>query len=788
MLFTQYRRLCGLLAILLSPLAAQSQKQSEPLRFLGNASLPPMTSLHEGRPEGVVVDLAYAVAGKAGLSVKIEAMDWPEAQQLVAAGKADALLQINPTPERQTLFDFSDILLDSNFHIFRRIDRGNIHGLDSLKGRKVGVESGGFSIQYLKQHDEIDVIVVPSWEAAFKMLHDGQLDAVFVDRWAGEYELYLHQLSDIVRVDPPVVTDHSRIAVKKGNAKLLERINFGLREIARDGTRQAIVNRWQGKEVVYLTRESIRRWGVGGIIAIAVLLFAVVYARVVKQRNISLQQKVEAQGRLRLFIEHAPAALAMFDRQMRYVSVSQRWLEDYGLSGQNLLGRSHYEVFPEASERWKEFHRRGLAGEVLRKEADRFERVDGRVQWLHWEIRPWHDAAGVVGGIVIFTEDITERRQAEEALRHSEERWSTTLQSIGDAVISTCAQGKIVFMNEVAEKLTGWSLSEAQGRDLEAVFDIVQEVTRIKPENPVSKVLRFGKVISLANHTLLIQRDGTEVPIEDSAAPIRNAAGDIEGVVLVFHDVSEQRMAEAALLRSEKLASVGRMAATIAHEINNPLASVTNLLFLARTADGLPEPAGRYLETADEELKRVTHITRQSLGFYRETNRPTPASVTAILDSAIEVLQSRIKAKSAVIERKWDGDVHVTAVAGELRQVFSNLLANSLDAIDENGVVKFRVSTGPAAKNGECCVRVTIADNGKGISAAKRPHIFEPFFTTKGAIGTGLGLWVSKRIVDSHGGAIRVRSSTDGSRRGTVVLVVLPVEGTAAAHGQSAGA
>jgi len=119
---------------------------------------------------------------------------------------------------------------------------------------------------------------------------------------------------------------------------------------------------------------------------------------------------------LRLFIEHAPAALAMFDCQMRYLSVSQRWLEDYGLSGQNLLGRSHYEVFPETSERWKEFHRRGLAGEVLREDADRFERADGRVRWIYWEIRPWHDAAGTVGGIVVFSTDITELYAANEEL------------------------------------------------------------------------------------------------------------------------------------------------------------------------------------------------------------------------------------------------------------------------------------------------------------------------------------------------------------------------------------
>jgi PAS domain S-box-containing protein len=614
-----------------------------------------MISLHEGRPEGVVVDLAYAVAEKAGLSVKIEAMDWPEAQQLVAAGKADALLQINPDPERQAIFDFSDILLDSNFHIFRRIDRGDIHGLNSLQGKKVGVEAGGFPREYLEQHDEIQAIVVPSWEAAFQMLHQGQLDAVFVDRWVGEYQLYLHQFGDIARVDPPVVTDHSRIAVKKGNAKLLERINFGLREIAQDGTRQAIVNRWQGKGIVYLTRESFDRWVFGGILAIAVLLFALVYARVLKQRNISLQQKVEAQERLRLFIEHAPTALAMFDRDMRYIAVSHRWLSDYSLGKRDLRGMSHYDIFPEIGEAWKEAHRRGMAGEVLRAEGDRFQRADGSVQWVRWEIRPWRNATGEVGGIVIFTEDITERKRAEQAL-----------------------------------------------------------------------------------------------------------------------------------LRSEKLASVGRMAATIAHEINNPLAAVTNAIYLAMTVENLPPSARQFLDTADEELKRVAHITRQSLGFYRESTAAVPTSVAAVLESAIEVLKSRIKAKHALIEKQWDGNVQVTAVAGELRQVFTNVLSNSLEAIGENGTIKFRVSTGTGV-NANHYVRITVADNGKGIDRDMRQHLFEPFFTSKASTGTGLGLWVSKQIIDKHGGMIRVHSSTNGSRRGTAVSVVLPV-GTALVKSQPAGA
>jgi signal transduction histidine kinase len=146
------------------------------------------------------------------------------------------------------------------------------------------------------------------------------------------------------------------------------------------------------------------------------------------------------------------------------------------------------------------------------------------------------------------------------------------------------------------------------------------------------------------------------------------------------------------------------------------------------------------------------------------------------MESAVDLLKSKIAAKRAVIEREWDGDVEITAVAGELRQVFSNLLANSLDAIDEGGTIKLRVSAGTASGKGHRCVRVTIADNGKGIPASSRKHLFEPFFTTKGTIGTGLGLWVSKRIVGHHGGSIQMRSNASGSQRGTIFSIVLPIE------------
>jgi signal transduction histidine kinase len=151
-----------------------------------------------------------------------------------------------------------------------------------------------------------------------------------------------------------------------------------------------------------------------------------------------------------------------------------------------------------------------------------------------------------------------------------------------------------------------------------------------------------------------------------------------------------------------------------------------------------------------------------------------------VLESAVDLLQGKIKTRQAVVEKQWDGDVQITALAGELRQVFSNFLVNSLDAIDDRGIITLRVSSCTVFGTGNRQVRITVADNGKGISADMRQHLFEPFFTTKGAVGTGLGLWVNKQIIDKHGGTIRVRSSTNGNRRGTVVWIVLPAEATPA--------
>ncbi|HLI04211.1 MAG TPA: HAMP domain-containing sensor histidine kinase, partial [Terracidiphilus sp.] len=197
------------------------------------------------------------------------------------------------------------------------------------------------------------------------------------------------------------------------------------------------------------------------------------------------------------------------------------------------------------------------------------------------------------------------------------------------------------------------------------------------------------------------------------------------------------------------------------------------LLFLAATTEGLPPAAREYLEEASAELGRIAHITRQALGFYRESVTPGEVRVDAMLDSAADLVKRKIAAKRVIVEKQFRVHPKVTAIGGELRQVFSNLLVNSVDAVGEQGAIKIRVSQG-FNHAGRRSVRITVADNGSGIPLASRQHIFEPLFTTKGAVGTGLGLWVARQIVEKHGGKIQMRSSISGPRRGSTFSVLLP--------------
>lgn len=268
-------------------------------------------------------------------------------------------------------------------------------------------------------------------------------------------------------------------------------------------------------------------------------------------------------------------------------------------------------------------------------------------------------------------------------------------------------------------------------------------------------------------------------PMEDTFLdfvyqPMRDADGNIYSILVLGVDVTERKRAEQALMQSEKLAAVGRLSASIAHEINNPLEAVTNLLYLMEKSEELPESILGFTRLAQQELARVTQIATQTLRFYRQTTAKTAVRVTELLDSVIKLYQGRLTSAGVKVVRQYRGAEPLDCFDGELRQVFTNLIGNALDASRSGGEIIVHEREATDWRTGRKGVLIIVADKGHGMSKETADRIFEPFFSTKGLTGTGLGLWVSLEIIQKHQGKVRVRSSASPARHGTVFAVFIP--------------
>jgi PAS domain S-box-containing protein len=364
-------------------------------------------------------------------------------------------------------------------------------------------------------------------------------------------------------------------------------------------------------------------------------------------------------------------------------------------------------------------------------------------------------------------------------MKQRDEWFRVTLTSLGDAVMTTDPEGTVTFLNPVAEELIGLGIATVKGRPIGEVFQIFNESTHQPVENPIKEVLNSGKVVSLANHTVLKRTDGEMVPIEDSAAPIRDSCDQIIGAVLVFRDATLERRARDILRNSEKFAAAARIAASIAHEIHNPLDSVVNLLYLLKH-DPSPEERAEFIDMAQGELARVTEISRAMLCMHRESRTPVLLDLSSVLRSVMVLMERSMTEAGITVRTKLASNAVLSGYPAELRQVFSNILDNAVEASSPGGRIEVSVlSTGPRRARGKAAatlggVVVTIADHGHGIPAKLLMDLFQPFFTTKGERGTGLGLWISRSVVEKHGGTITVESRTSPEDHGTTFTIFLP--------------
>ena len=338
--------------------------------------------------------------------------------------------------------------------------------------------------------------------------------------------------------------------------------------------------------------------------------------------------------------------------------------------------------------------------------------------------------------------------------------------SSDDAIISKDLTGVITTWNAAAARLFGYAPEEIIGHSV--LMLIPPELHTEEPE--ILRKVTAGQRIE-HYETRRRRKDGQLLDISLTISPIRDASGTIVGISKIARDITQRKQAEAALFESERMAAIGRMAASIAHEVNNPLEAILNLTYLLSNNTSLDQEAQKYTAMLLDEVLRVSEITKQTLSFYRDTSRTAVVDMAELLDGILRLHRPTLEKKSIRILTRYQSGACVSARPGELRQVFTNLVLNSIDAMPNGGDI--RVSVTHADHHTAACV--TVADNGPGIPAAIRSRIFEPFFSTKHAKGTGLGLWISQGIIRKYGGTIRLRTWNDPARpTGTAFRVCLP--------------
>lgn len=471
----------------------------------------------------------------------------------------------------------------------------------------------------------------------------------------------------------------------------------------------------------------------------------------------------------------------VFDLNHRFTYANDALLAMWGLTWEEAIGKNCLELGYEpwhAAMHDREIDQVIATGKPVRGDVP-FTGTNGR-RVYDYIFFPVFGPQGEVVAVGGSTRDVTDRTNTEEALRESERRYRELLDALPVAVYTTDAEGRITLYNEAAAAFAGRRAEPAKER-----WCITHRLYRPDgtflphDECPMAVALRTGEP-QHGVEAIAERPDGTRAWFIPHPTVVRDASGDVIGGINVLVDITERKQAEerqqqseAALRKSEKFAGAGRMAATIAHEINNPLEAIVNLWYLLSQDQSLSADSQELVKTLGAELSRVSHITKQTLQFYRDGKTPGPVDLAEPLNAAVSLFSRKATLAGTTIETHYRTSAAIFGFAGELRQVFANLIGNALEA--DATTITIRVSPGRDwehhARPG---VRVTFADNGSGIPADSVARLFEPFFTTKDEKGTGLGLWVSKGIVQKHEGWIRMRTSTRQARHGTTFELFLP--------------
>jgi PAS domain S-box-containing protein len=436
----------------------------------------------------------------------------------------------------------------------------------------------------------------------------------------------------------------------------------------------------------------------------------------------------------------------------------------FGYEAEEMIGQPILRLIPEELH-----HEEAIILAKLRagERIDHFEtirvRKNGERFHVSVTISPVKDDRGVIIGASKIARDISDRHRADE----NRFRLAAIVNSADDAIIGKDLNGIITSWNAGAQRLFGYKEDEILGQ---SILRLIPENLRYEEEEILRKVKAGEKIEHY--ETTRVSKSGETREVAVTISPILDINGKVVGASKIARDVSDRKKVERLAIEADKIATTGRMAAAIAHEINNPLASVLNLIFLVRQGGLSKEDTEKCLATAESELERVSHIARQTLGYYRDTGSPSEVHLRDLMGNVLSVYKSKVLTHNIVVDAKYTDLKKINVHPGEIVQVFSNVVSNAIDSMAHGGRLSISITqTKAVERNG---LQIIVNDTGHGIRREDMGRVFEPFFTTKGNLGTGIGLWVARQLVERHGGQISLSSSTGPEDHGSNVTIYLP--------------
>ena len=506
----------------------------------------------------------------------------------------------------------------------------------------------------------------------------------------------------------------------------------------------------------------------------------IAFLRDVTAQKLKEDELRKSEERYRILTELNPQSLWTADTEGRVLYANHRFLEYIGHDFVPRDGDEYVRCFdPADRERVVEMWSHSIAtGEDYAIDARMLRASDGASRWWHLRALPIRDESGTIQQWLGVASDVHENREAQERLREQfleidRQRREVETIYLGSPIGMALYDAKdlrLLRINARQAEIFRLPAADAIGKTyhelaggVPAAFELIQ---------------RAAAGEAVLNHQLegtLDRRPDEYRYWNINYSPIFAEDGSVRAIASATYELTHQKRAEAALIQSEKLAAVGRLASSIAHEINNPLESVMNLIYIARQHAILPE-VQTFLDLADQELRRVSVIANQTLRFHKQASRPQAVSCTELFSTVLSIYEGRLRNSRISVEKRKRAERPILCFEGEIRQVLNNLVSNSIDAMNKGGRLLLRSREATDWRSGVRGLVLTVADTGAGMDAETQARIFEAFFTTKGLQGTGLGLWISAEIIERHHGRVRVRSS-GGAAHGTVFTVFLPFEG-----------